>query len=119
MELKAAIEALRALKEPCQVQFYTDSEYLRNGVGQWIKGWKARNWKTLDKKPVKNEDLWKDLDSVAAQHQVTWNWLKGHAGDEKNERCDLLAREEIARLRQKFTAEELAAFLNDFHGKLV
>jgi ribonuclease HI len=116
MELKAAIESLRALKEPCSVEFFTDSEYLRKGVTEWLKDWKARNWKTADKKRVKNEDLWRELDTVAITHRVVWHWLKGHAGHEKNERCDLLARQEIAKLRQKFTPEQLVAFMEEFRS---
>jgi len=117
MELKAAIEGLRALKEPCSVEFFTDSEYVRNGITEWLKDWKARNWKTADKKRVKNDDLWKELDTVASTHQVAWHWLKGHAGHETNERCDLLARKEVAKLRQKFTAEQLATFLEELRSK--
>jgi ribonuclease HI len=117
MELKAAIEGLRALKEPCTVEFFTDSEYLRNGVTEWLKDWKARNWKTADRKRVKNEDLWRELDDAASRHQVGWHWLKGHAGHEQNERCDFLARGEIIKLRQKFSAEQLARFMGEFRSR--
>jgi ribonuclease HI len=99
MELQAAIEALKALKEPCVVDLYTDSQYLRQGITQWIHGWKRNGWKTADKKPVKNQPLWLELDQLVHTHQITWHWLKGHAGHPENERCDELARMEITRLR--------------------
>src|SRR6266581_3443715 len=95
MEIQAAIEALRALKEPCDVEFYTDSEYLRNGISSWIASWKVKGWKTKDRKPVKNIDLWKELDGLASGHKIAWHWLKGHAGHALNERCDQLAVEQI------------------------
>lgn len=98
MELTAAIEALRALKEPCAIDLYTDSQYLRHGITTWIHGWKRNNWRTSDKKPVKNRELWEELDSLAEKHHIEWHWLKGHAGHPENERCDELARQEIARL---------------------
>ena len=91
MELMAPIEALGSLKRPCVVTIYTDSQYLRNGIGTWIHAWKARGWKTADNKPVKNIDLWKRLDSLVQQHQVRWQWVKAHAGDPGNERADALA----------------------------
>ena len=91
MELMAPIEALGSLKRPCVVTIYTDSQYLRNGIGTWIHAWKARGWKTADNKPVKNIDLWKRLDSLVQQHQVRWQWVKAHAGDPGNERADKLA----------------------------
>ena len=114
MELKAAIEGLRALKERCRVDFFTDSEYVRKGITEWIKLWKARNWKTVERKRVKNEDLWRELDEAAARHEIAWHWLKGHAGHEKNERCDFLAFQEIVRLRQNFTQAQLAQRLEQF-----
>lgn len=92
MELTAAIKALEALKSRCKVALYTDSEYVRKGITEWITGWKAKGWKTAAKKPVKNADLWKQLDDIAAQHEVHWHWVKGHAGDPMNERADALAR---------------------------
>jgi ribonuclease HI len=92
MELMAAIQALEALKKPCQVELHTDSQYVRNGITQWMHGWKARGWKTADRKPVKNEDLWRRLDEARLRHQVDWRWVKGHAGHELNERADGLAR---------------------------
>lgn len=93
MELMAAIEGLRALKRPCRVQLYTDSSYVQKGMTEWLKGWKAKGWKTAAKKPVKNADLWQALDSEQARHEVHWHWVKGHAGDEGNEIADQLARE--------------------------
>ena len=92
MEMTAAIMALEALKRPCRVRLYTDSQYLRDGIMQWLAGWKARNWRTADKKPVKNVDLWQRLDAAAAPHQVEWVWVRGHAGHPENERADALAR---------------------------
>ena len=93
MELMAAIEALSALKRPCKVELHTDSQYMRTGITEWISGWKARGWRTADKKPVKNEDLWRRLDEARARHEVSWRWVKGHNGHELNERADALARQ--------------------------
>ncbi|MGF1739323.1 ribonuclease HI [Photobacterium satsumensis] len=92
MELLAAIVGLASLKEPCQVDLTTDSQYVRQGITQWIHNWKKRGWKTADKKPVKNADLWQRLDNETQRHQVSWHWVKGHAGHPENERCDELAR---------------------------
>lgn len=92
MELTAAIEGLRALKEPCEVEVVTDSEYVKNGITQWIHGWKRNGWKTSAKKPVVNKDLWMDLDEVVSRHNVRWTWTKGHADHEDNNRCDELAQ---------------------------
>jgi ribonuclease HI len=114
MELRAAIEGLRALKQPCAVELFTDSEYLRNGITQWIKGWKARGWVTKDKKPVKNADLWRELDLACARHQVSWGWLKGHAGHADNERCDVLAGEAIQAIRAQHDANALKSALEAF-----
>ena len=91
MELTAPIEALSSLTQPCNVAIYTDSQYLRNGIGTWIHGWKARGWKTADHKPVKNVDLWQRLDALTQKHRVRWQWVKAHAGDPGNERADALA----------------------------
>jgi ribonuclease HI len=91
MELTAVIEALGSLKRRCTVAIYTDSEYVRNGITTWIHGWKKRGWKTADNKPVKNVELWQKLEAAVAQHDVTWHWVKGHAGDPGNERADGLA----------------------------
>lgn len=93
MELLAAIKALESLKESCQVELTTDSQYVKNGINQWIKNWKKRGWKTADKKPVKNQDLWQALDKQVNQHKVNWHWVRGHTGHPENERCDDLARE--------------------------
>jgi ribonuclease HI len=92
MEMTAAIRALEALKRPCKVELHTDSQYLRQGITEWLAGWKARGWRTADKKPVKNEDLWRELDAARARHDVSWRWVKGHAGHPLNERADALAR---------------------------
>ena len=116
MELTAAIAALRALKEPCEVELYTDSEYLRDGITSWVASWKARNWRTADRKPVKNDDLWRLLDELCARHKVQWHWLKGHAGHPDNERCDELARAEITKLHEQYTAEQLACLLEEFEA---
>jgi ribonuclease HI len=91
MELMAVIQALTALKRRCKVIIYTDSEYVRKGITEWIGGWKRRGWKTADNKPVKNADLWQRLELAEAEHQVDWRWVKGHAGDPGNERADGLA----------------------------
>jgi ribonuclease HI len=92
MELMGAIAALEALNKPCRVELHTDSQYVMKGITQWISGWKARGWKTADKSPVKNVDLWQRLDAARARHTVDWRWIKGHAGHEFNERADELAR---------------------------
>ena len=91
MELKAAIEALAALKKPCRVALYTDSVYVRSGITEWLPAWRARGWRTADKKPVKNKDLWEELSALAAKHEVSWHWIKGHSGHPENERADELA----------------------------
>jgi ribonuclease HI len=96
MELTAAIEALEALKAPSEVDLYTDSNYLRGGITSWIKGWKKNGWRTADKKPVKNVELWQRLEAAEARHQVRWHWVKGHVGHDDNERADELAREGMA-----------------------
>jgi ribonuclease HI len=114
MELQAAIEALGALKEPCEVDFYTDSEYVKKGVSAWVSLWKRNGWKTKAKKPVKNEDLWRALDARAATHRVTWHWLKGHAGHVENERCDQLANAEIAKIKKTHGPEQLKTLLAHF-----
>lgn len=93
MELMAAIQALEALTRDCKVELHTDSTYVMKGISEWIHNWKRRGWMTADKKPVKNDDLWKRLDAARLRHQVDWRWVKGHAGHELNERADQLARE--------------------------
>ncbi len=96
MELRAAIEALGALKRDCDVDLYTDSQYVRGGVTGWMANWKRNGWKTADKKPVKNEDLWRELDAAQSRHRIAWHWVKGHAGHPENERADELARQGMA-----------------------
>src|ERR1700756_5121432 len=91
MELQAVIEALRALKRPCEVVLHTDSQYVQKGISEWIHGWKARGWKTAAKAPVKNVDLWQALDAAKPRHQIQWRWVKGHAGHAGNEAADALA----------------------------
>ena len=91
MELMGAISALEALNRPCRVELHTDSQYVRNGITQWISGWKARGWRTAAKEPVKNEDLWRRLDEARLRHEVDWRWVKGHNGHPLNERADALA----------------------------
>ncbi|WP_333592761.1 ribonuclease HI [Brevundimonas sp.] len=98
MELMAAIMALEILKRPCRVELHTDSKYVMQGVTEWIHGWKARGWKTADKKPVKNEDLWRRLDAARNRHEVHWRWVKGHAGHALNERADALANRGVDEL---------------------
>jgi len=100
MEMMAVIEALAALKRPVATVVYTDSQYVQKGISEWIHGWKRRGWKTADKKPVKNEDLWRRLDTLAAGHRVSWQWVKGHAGHPENERADALARRGIDYVRK-------------------
>ena len=93
MELTGVIEGLKALREPCAVELYSDSQYIVNALNNgWLRDWKKRGWKTAEKKPVKNVDLWKRLDAALGQHQIKWEWVKGHAGHPENERCDELAR---------------------------
>ncbi|GFO82938.1 ribonuclease HI [Methyloceanibacter sp.] len=96
MELTAAIEALEALKGPSDVELHTDSNYLRGGITSWIKSWKRNGWRTADRKPVKNAELWQRLEQAEARHRVNWHWVKGHAGHDENERADELAREGMA-----------------------
>ena len=100
MELMAAIQALEALKKPCKVELHTDSTYVMKGISEWIFGWKKRGWKTADGKPVKNDDLWRRLDTARARQDVSWNWVKGHAGHELNERADALARKGLEQARK-------------------
>ena len=99
MELTAAIEALAALKRRCDVKLYTDSQYVRQGITEWIHQWKTRDWRTADKKPVKNIDLWQELDAQIARHEIEWHWVKGHSGHPGNERADALANEAIDALQ--------------------
>jgi ribonuclease HI len=99
MELTAAIMALEALNRPCRVDLHTDSRYVMDGIIKWMPGWKSRGWLTADRKPVKNDDLWKRLDAARARHQVKWHWVKGHAGHELNERADALSNRWIEERR--------------------
>ena len=99
MELRAAVEGLGALAEPSEVDLHTDSQYLRNGMAEWLARWKRNGWRTADRKPVKNTDLWRALDDLAHRHVVRWHWLRGHAGHPENERCDELANDAIRRAR--------------------
>ena len=99
MELMAAIRALEALTKPCSVELHTDSTYVMKGISEWIHNWKRRGWRTADNKPVKNDDLWRRLDEARGRHQVTWKWVKGHAGHPMNERADELARKGLTEAR--------------------
>ncbi|WP_417767575.1 ribonuclease HI [Stappia sp.] len=101
MELTAAIEALNALKRPCVIDLHTDSTYVRDGITKWLFNWKRNDWRTADKKPVKNADLWQALDTARKRHEVVWHWVKGHAGHDDNERADELARKGMAPFKKK------------------
>lgn len=114
MELRAAIAGLTTLKEPCEIELFTDSEYVRKGISEWIKGWKARGWQTREKTPVKNGDLWRALDAATTGHRIQWRWVKGHAGNLHNERCDTLAGEAIAQIRRQHRPDQLKALLQAF-----
>lgn len=92
MEMMAAVAALKSLKEPCEIHLTTDSQYLRQGINQWIHNWRKNGWRTSDRKPVKNVDLWQQLDQLSQKHKIHWHWVKGHSGHTENERCDELAR---------------------------
>ncbi|MEZ5457245.1 MAG: ribonuclease HI [Lysobacteraceae bacterium] len=100
MELMAAIEGLQALKEPCVVDLFTDSQYVQKGITEWLGGWQRRGWKTADNKPVKNADLWQKLDAARQRHRVQWHWVKGHAGHVDNERVDALARRAVEQIKE-------------------
>src|SRR5580693_7297173 len=106
MELMAAIQALEALKRPCRVDLHTDSQYLRSGITSWITKWKQNGWRTADKKPVKNADLWRRLDAALGDHEIRWHWVRGHAGHDVNERADLLARGAIDEIRNNAKATD-------------
>ncbi|VAW23150.1 Ribonuclease HI [hydrothermal vent metagenome] len=101
MELTAAIRALDSLTRPCEVDMFTDSKYVKDGLTKWINNWKKNGWKTAAKKPVKNAELWQELDQAVKRHSITWHWLKGHAGDEMNERADALANQGMAPFKSK------------------
>lgn len=100
MELLAVIRALEALNKPCHVVLHTDSQYVQKGISEWIHGWKTRGWKTAAKEPVKNADLWQELDAVSQKHEIDWRWVKGHAGHEGNEAADQLANRGVESLRR-------------------
>jgi ribonuclease HI len=114
MELSAAICALQTLKEPCEVTIFTDSQYLRMGITEWIHSWRKRGWVTAKREPVKNADLWRGLDDACKPHRIDWKWLKGHAGHPENERCDALAGAEIEKIQKSHTRQQLADRLDDF-----
>jgi ribonuclease HI len=114
MEMQAAIAALNALREPCEVAFHTDSQYLRKGMEAWIHGWRKNGWKTKSRTPVKNADLWQALDTLANRHKITWHWVKGHAGNEENERCDHLATLEAEKIRRRLAPAQLKEALKEF-----
>ena len=101
MELMGAISALESLKRPCEVEMHVDSNYVKDGITKWIHGWKKNGWKTADKKPVKNAELWQRLDTALGTHKVSWHWVKGHAGHDENERADELAREGMAPFKRR------------------
>ena len=117
MELQAAIEAFSALKEPCEVEFFTDSEYLRNGIQKWLYAWKKNGWRTKARQRVKNDDLWRELDAATTRHKVSWKWVKGLAGNAGNERCDLLANEAIAKIKKSHSRDQLKEALERFVSK--
>ena len=100
MELTAVIRALEALKRPCRVEVFTDSEYVKKGITEWLQAWKRRGWKTADRKPVKNEALWRRLDELADRHRIRWHWVRGHSGHADNERADALANRGVASLKE-------------------
>ncbi|MGB0210968.1 ribonuclease HI [Algiphilus sp.] len=104
MELMAAIAALEALREPCTVTLYTDSTYVRNGITEWMAGWRRRGWKTADRKPVKNRELWQRLDAATERHSIDWQWVRGHDGNPGNERADALANQGLERAQQEARA---------------
>ncbi|MCK5771676.1 ribonuclease HI [Algiphilus sp.] len=104
MELMAAIAALEALREPCTVTLYTDSTYVRNGITEWMAGWRRRGWKTADRKPVKNRELWQRLDAATERHSIDWRWVRGHDGNPGNERADALANQGLERAQQEARA---------------
>jgi len=110
MEMQAALEALQRLKEPCEVDLHTDSEYLRDGITKWIRSWKAKGWK----KPIKNVDLWRALDAARERHTVRWHWVRGHAGHPRNERCDILATTEAKKFKVTHSREQRSAALAAF-----
>ncbi len=117
MELTAAIEAFRTLRKPCIVDMHTDSTYLQQGMKSWLPSWKARGWRTADRKPVKNQDLWQALDAEASRHEVHWHWVRGHSNHAENERCDALATAAIEELRERLSPAALAEALRRFAAR--
>ncbi|MFM8420613.1 MAG: ribonuclease HI [Verrucomicrobiota bacterium] len=117
MEIQAAIQALRALNQPCAVRIHTDSDYLRQGITSWIHGWRKRGWVTATREPVKNRDLWQELDDIARVHRVDWRWVRGHNGDRWNELCDQLATQAIERLVRETPKADLAAAKSSFMAR--
>jgi ribonuclease HI len=111
MELMAAIEGLNALKRPCAVELFTDSEYLKKGIQTWLPQWKKRGFRTIDSQPVKNQDLWQKLEQAAGRHNVEWKWVRGHAGNRMNELCDRLAKEALENGLNPLAAEGAAPYL--------
>jgi ribonuclease HI len=109
MELMAAIQALETLREPCEVALYTDSKYVRQGINEWLRQWHKNNWRTADKKAVKNQDLWQRLDAARQRHQVEWHWVKGHSGDPGNELADRLANEAIEEMLSRQARQDRQA----------
>lgn len=107
MELMAVIQALKALKRRCRVVIHTDSQYVQKGMTQWLANWKQRGWKTAARQPVKNADLWQALDALVQQHDVSWRWVRGHAGDPGNERADALANEGVAQIQAELAGSEM------------
>ena len=118
MELLAAIEALAVLNCSCAVEFHTDSNYLRDGITKWLHGWKRNGWKTKARQPVKNEDLWRRLDEAVSAHTVKWHWVKGHAGNAGNERCDELATAAILEVKRSYSREQLEGSLREFNASV-
>ena len=114
MELRAAVNALRSLKHPCRVDFYTDSRYLQQGITRWLANWQANGWRTTNKKPVKNRDLWQELAAALQQHNVRWHWVKGHAGHPENELVDQAARAALDE-EARHAAPDMETLPDDFH----
>ncbi len=117
MELRAAIEALRVLTERCTVELHTDSEYVRNGITKWVHGWRKRGWMRTPTEAVKNAELWRELDEQARRHEIAWRWVRGHTGNEGNERCDVLAGAEIAKIKREIPAERRRELLAQFKAE--
>jgi len=117
MELEAAIQSLQVLKEPCNVDLYSDSAYMRNGIVKWIEKWRARGWMTNGNVPVRNQDLWQVLDQIQTRHSIVWHWVKGHANNTYNVRCDRLAKLEIAKVNRTYSQAQLETYLSEFFNE--